>query len=210
MVIVRAELATKTRSVFVDVPMPSAAPHSFAQLMKDLRPGGDAMAELTYVDEDADEITVSSEPEWREALNFHEDGVLAVRVEVPELPVPASPPSSPEEAAVPAGGGGNVTRTPAHGDASSAQSCAAIPRRVSRATIMRRNTNYEFAGTPENMPPVIREKTPMTPKESGADDEWEEVAAAETEAPSMWEFVTGGGAEPPPAPIALEGAVSTM
>ena len=194
MVMVRAELAAKTHSVVVDIPAPAGAPpHSLAELMALLRAQlaeGASMLkhELTYVDDDADTITVSSEPEWQEALNFHEDGLLAVRVEVAgELPVPelaSSSPSSPadalDEVAPVPGGGGVVTRTAVHGDAAPAQSCAAIPRRVSRATIMRRNTNYEFVGTPENMPPVIREKPkdkgPMTPKDK-ADDEWEEVAA---------------------------------
>ena len=86
-----------------------------------------------------------------------------------------------------------ITQTEAHPDAAPLTSCHAIPRRVSRAVIMRRNPNYEFKGTPENMPPVIREAPPTAAGK--ADDDWEQVETTK-EAPSMWEMVTGAAAEP--------------
>eukprot|EP01047_Picozoa_sp_COSAG01_P062785 COSAG01_NODE_8041_length_2945_cov_1.368236_1_plen_715_part_10 len=100
-----------------------------------------------------------------------------------------------------------ITQTEAHPDAAPLTSCHAIPRRVSRAVIMRRNPNYEFKGTPENMPPVIREATPTAAGK--ADDDWEQVETTK-EAPSMWEMVTGAAAEPEPAPLVLDGAATTI
>ena len=162
---------------------------------------------LTYVDDDGDTITVCSEAEWHEALNFRVGGIMYVRCEVePQVLRPMTPAAAPEAAAVaPAA---QVVETAAHPDAGPANSCRAIPRRVSRAMIMRRNPNYEFKGTPENMPPVIRDAAPAEDEDR---DDWEEIKT-ETEAPSMWEMVTGSGASTPeePAMPSLEGAASTI
>ena len=166
----------------------------------------DVAPELTYQDDDHDTITVSSQPEWEEALNFREGNTLRIRVEAAARPAtPATRPMTPAEPQSPVEeeGGGEVTETAAHPDQMPAQSCSAIPRRVSRAMIMRRNPAYVFSGTPENMPPVIKEK-PAADADPEADG-WEEVV--EEPAPSMWEMVTGGSAAAMPS---LDGAASTI
>ena len=94
-----------------------------------------------------------------QALNFRVGGSY-VSCEVAEEAVQTPEderPMTPAVESAPA----TITQTEPHPDAAPLTSCHAIPRRVSRSVIMRSNPNYEFKGTPENMPPVIREAPPQ-------------------------------------------------
>ena len=117
---------------------------------------------VQYVDDECDLITVDSDAEWREALNFCQpDGTLQISLTgLPET----------EYVAVDHVAAGNTDQEYPHH----------VPCRVARNVITRRNTKYIAAGTPPNMPRVTREAAPMA---ADADD-WELLEAAPAPSPS--------------------------
>ena len=119
---------------------------------------------LQYLDDEGDLITVGSAVEWDEALNFCDpDGTLRVSLSWMESCRGAAPgPNHAAEVDEPCGSDA------AHPAAVGTISCRAIPRRVSRAAIMRRNPQYKVTEATPVYPPVVREM-PV----AGEDDDWE-------------------------------------
>jgi hypothetical protein len=142
------------------------------------------LAEVTYVDDEGDVITVGSEPEWLEAVRLaapigaHDTpldiccvGIPAARVEAPDAALTTA-----AAAAVTGAPRAPPQVSELHPDTVGTTPCRAIPRRVaSRATILQRHPHYKPTPPPANLPPVLRE--PSAPVDRAA-DEWELVEAA--------------------------------